>query len=220
MRLPFFLLGSMLLTSSAYAQLGLRAGGNVTGLVTRHQGGGSSTDANSHVGYQVGLYYQLALTKHLSLVPEVQFSRESQQVHAMNSDYADAGFSSEYELRRSYLSVPVLLRAALGPVYLEAGPQASFLVGGHGDGTTLTAGFNPSSYPVDQAATDRYRRIDAGFAVGVGVKLPASLGLSLRAYQGLVTMDRPHTVYRPAAMPYAAGYNYRQTLQASLTYQL
>jgi hypothetical protein len=84
--------------------------------------------------------YVQALTKRLSLVPEVQFSREQQAVYR---DGGSSSFSyhSVYDLRLSYLNVPILLRMALGPVYLEAGPQVSLLVGGSGTGTTSSIDF-------------------------------------------------------------------------------
>ena len=66
-------------------------------------------------------------------------------------------------------------------------------------------------------ATSSYHLFDAGpLRRGVGVKLPAGLGL--RAYWGLTKLT--------AAEDYAAssrlytGFQHRQTLQASLTYQL
>lgn len=210
---------SLLLTGSAYAQVGVRAGGNITGLATPQQASSPTTETNSHVGYQVGLYYQVALTKRLSLVPEVQFSRESQQVFTSNSDYLDGGFHSDHELRLSYLNVPVLLRAAVGPLYVEAGPQASLLVGGYGRGTLLGSGFYPYSRPIDQAARERYRELDAGVSVGIGAKLPAGLGLSLRVYRGLVPIDQPSSS-SDTPIPQTGNKVYRQTAQASLTYQL
>nr|GFD09239.1 hypothetical protein [Tanacetum cinerariifolium] len=68
-------------------------------------------------------------------------------------------------------------------------------------------------------ATERYQRLDAGACVGVGVQLPAGIGLSVRAYQGLVSMDRPAS-YLGETIPGSSSKAYRQTVQGSLTYQL
>ena len=53
----------------------------------------------------------------------------------------------------SYLVVPVLVRASFGPVYAEAGPQGSLLLGGR-VGTYTTAFERPlSAAAIDRPAT-------------------------------------------------------------------
>ncbi len=52
----------------------------------------------------------------------------------------------------------------------------------------------------------------AGPCVGVGAKLPAGLGISVRAYRGRTTLNKERS--------YFDGEHQRQSLQASLTYQL
>lgn len=177
----------------------------------------------AQLGYQLGVYYEAALSKRFFLMPEVQFSREQQRVTETSStSLADASYTSEYRVNLSYVNVPVLLRAALGPVYLEAGPQLSVLVGGRGTGQTegYSWGGGYTRSLIDQAATDRYHRLDAGFCLGVGVKLPAGLGLNVRAYQGLRQLNTDRTNDSRTPIPYSGNKEYRQTLQASLTYQL
>jgi hypothetical protein len=225
MKRHFLLISSsLLLAGSAHAQLGLRVGGNATGVTSERILSDEGTVYRSRIGYQVGVFYAQALTKRLSLVPEVQFSRERQAV------YIDGGspslrYHSNYDLRLSYVNVPILLRVALGPVYLEAGPQVSLLVGGSGKGSTSSTDFQGvgAYFDIDQVATDRYRRFDAGPCLGVGIKLLARLGLSLRAYQSLVARSPDNYQYSTnqiSPIPYTAGAQHRQMLQASLTYQL
>jgi hypothetical protein len=170
------LLGSSLFfTSTAYAQLGIRAGTNLLNFSKESTYNDASTSTTSRVGYQVGVYYQQLLTKRLSLVPEVQFSREQARVEVASFTNPQNYLRGDYRLHLSYLNVPVLLRLAFGPVYLEAGPQVSLLVGGRGQGQTeaLIGGDVLSKRDIDQAATERFRRLDAGASLGVGVKLPA-----------------------------------------------
>lgn len=215
---------SLLLTGSAVAQVGVRAGGSLsrfsapTSLL-----GAAEVHPQARLGYAVGVYYRVALTPRFSLVPELQFSREHQRVTETSSpSLMDARYQSAYRLSLSYLNLPIVVRATLGPVYLEAGPQVSLLVGGRGEGYTEGSswGGGLARYEIDQAATDRYHRVDAGFCLGVGGKLPAGLGLSLRAYQGLRPLDPAYTYDSGTPIPYSGNKAYRQTLQASLTYQL
>ena len=135
---------------------------------------------------------------------------------------ADARYQSHYHLSWSYLNLSLVERATLGPVHLEAGPQVSLLVGGRGVGQTesYSWGGGASRYKINQAATDRYHRVDTGFCLGVGVKLLAGLGLNLRAYQGLRPLDPAYTYESGAPVPYSGNKTYRQTLQATLTYQV
>jgi hypothetical protein len=211
----FFLLGlGLTMANAAQAQFGVRVGGNASKLYTK-DGTYSHSNSNAKLGYQVGLTYQVRLTNWLALVPEVQYSKERLTLSQSNYSMADAGFSADSRLRLNYLNVPVLVRASLGPVYVEAGPQASVLLGGRQVGTSYA--YNgwtntTTSFDFDQAASDHYQRFDVGPCLGLGVTLPAGLGLSVRAYRGLVTLNDNRQAFD--------GEFRRQSLQASLTYQL
>jgi outer membrane immunogenic protein len=220
-RFLLFLGGNLLLASLTQAQVGVRVGANLLNFNTSASDG-ARPSTSSRLGYQAGIYYQQPLTKRFSLVPEVQFSSEQAQVNADNYRNAQNYSLSNYRLHLSYLNVPVLLRFALGRVYFEAGPQASLLVGGRGSGqgSYLVGGDVGGNYAIDQSATDRFRRLQYGACVGIGVSLPAGLGLSVRAYQGFTSMNQATYSQDRAAIPYWDGDMHRQTLQASLTYQL
>lgn len=226
MRQFLLVVGSVLLTDTAYAQVSLRAGGNISRFTeagTVRNGRGftyASAQSSSKLGYQLGVYYEQKLSARLSLVPEVQFSREQVHVTAFNYSLPDAGYDSDYTVRASYLNVPVLLRLKLGLVYVEAGPQAGVLLVGREVGTVAVSsvGWGAYTQQLDQKVTNSYRRFDVGPCLGVGIQLPAGLGLSLRAYQGLLALNSVTEItYKPA--PYVSGQR-RQSLQASLTYQL
>jgi hypothetical protein len=217
----FFLLSSFwLLASTAQAQVGIRTGGGLTTITKSADDDRNVTTTQRKLGYQAGIFYQIPLGQYLSLVPEVAYSRERFSVD--RTYYFGEGIaSSSYSQSLSYLNLPVLLRASLGVFYLEAGPQASLLVGGRATGTqTISGGFVAGSYsrPIDVAATASYNRFDAGPCVGIGLKLPAGLGLGVRAYWGLTKLTKEQ-----ALVPFGQSYpefQHRHTLQASLTYQL
>jgi hypothetical protein len=216
----------LLFASSAQAQFGLRAGGNSSRFPEVGSGRANpgvvyaGAQSSSKLGYQLGVYYAQKLSPRLSLVPEVQLSREQVQVTAFNHSLPDALYDSDYTVHTTYLNVPVLLRWKLGPVYVEAGPQASLLLGGREIGTVAVTSVGWGGYreDFDQKATDRYRRFDVGPCLGVGVQLPAGLGLSLRAYQGLLALTSATEVTYQTGT-YVSGQR-RQSVQASLTYQL
>ncbi|GAA4496899.1 hypothetical protein GCM10023172_11010 [Hymenobacter ginsengisoli] len=215
MKLLFLLLGSLAASSAAHAQLAVRLGGGLTRLrATEGQVVRSSSSAQA--GLEAGLLYQLPLAPHLSLVPEVAYSYERTTLSQSSMSVGDAFFKADTRLRLHYLSVPVLVRASLGRVYLEAGPQASLLLGGRQTGTDYITswglGYTTQAYEIDQAAAKDRQRLDVGPCLGLGLALPAGLGVSVRAYQGLLALNE--------ARSDADGKLQRQSLQASLTYQL
>lgn len=212
----FLVLGtSLLVASAAHAQLGVRLGGSIAQLHTT-EGQVVHSSSSSQPGYQVGITYQLPLTARLSLVPEVQYSNERMKLAQASYATFDIGFTADTRLSLHYLNLPVLVRATFGPLYVEAGPQASLLLGGRQTGSQIISswGMGPASqeYAIDQPATQGNRRVDAGPCLGVGLTLPAGLGINVRAYQGLVTLNNERSAYD--------GKFKRQSLQASLTYQL
>lgn len=200
--------------AQAQAQIGVRLGGSLAKLHTT-EGQVVRSRSSTQAGYQVGVWYQVPLTARLSLVPEVQYSHERLTLAQASFAIYDASFTADTHLSMHYLNVPVLVRATFGPVYVEAGPQAGVLLGGRQTGSEIvTAGWGggTSTYAIDQAVTKDKRRFDVGPCLGLGVALPAGLGVSMRAYQGLVTLnDTQRSAWD--------GKFRRQSLQASLTYQ-
>lgn len=222
MKCVLLLIGSsLLLVNTVYAQVGLRAGANLAHLLTTTPSYYLEADSRANVGYQVGIYYQVRLGKRLALLPEVQFSRERTHLTTRDNNFTIPEYfgRTDSHLSLSYLTMPVLLRATLGPVYVEVGPQASVLVGGRESGTATISVFDAPfrSTAITRSATDNLQRFDVGPCAGIGVKLPAGLGLSVRAYQGLVSLARQDDPQQ--AYPYNSRLR-RQSLQASLTYQL
>lgn len=224
-RLFWLTTSGVLLAGTAQAQTGLRVGGSLltfNDAFAERFATTASVETRGRLGYQVGVFYQMQLQEspYMSLVPEVQFSREQQAVTLTDVGAGGLLLSSDYRLRLDYLNAPLLLRVTLGPLQLEAGPQGSILLGGRGEGDTVGPGGRASSYylPIDQSATDRYRRFDFGLTLGVGAKLPSGLGLSVRAYQGITQINGSSRGTFP--IPYSGSDEYRRTLQASLTYQM
>jgi hypothetical protein len=213
-RLLFLLCPLLTVAGAAHAQFEVRLGGNAAKLHTT-EGQVVRSNSTEQLGYQVGVTYQLPLTSFLSLVPEVQYSLERMRLYQASTLVLDASFRANTRLRLHYVNVPVLARATFGPVYVEAGPQAGLLLGGRQTGSNVVSSLGsptPTEYEIDQGVTDNNRRFDIGPCLGVGLKLPAGLGVNVRAYQGLVTLNEERSA--------ADGKFKRQSLQASLTYQL
>ncbi|QCK15363.1 porin family protein [Mangrovivirga cuniculi] len=75
----------------------------------------SSTNFDSRTGYQLGAFLRFGNSSRLAVQTEVLYNTKG------------AEYQSE-EIKLDYLSVPVLVKiGVVGPLYIEAGPQISFL---------------------------------------------------------------------------------------------
>lgn len=200
--------------SSARAQPGVLAGAGFATLATGSADGLYRASAQSRAGYQVGIFYQQWLNERWAVVPMLEVSRQNIDLTAETYGIADGGYLGIYRLGLTYVTVPVRLRATLGKLYLEAGPQLGLLFGARETGTeyfsTIAGGYQQD---FDRRATDRYHRLDAGLSAGAGVRLPAGFGLAVHAFAGLRSITyAPQSTY--------GGALYNRTLRAALTYQL
>lgn len=195
MKTKVFLLANLLMAGVAHAQFGVRAGTNYASLYESGSRNARYADTNGRIGYQVGIFYEKKVSTKLSLVPEVQFSRQHTNLSVVDYEAAMNAGSATYQVGLSYLNVPIMLRAHLRKFYVELGPQSSFLLGGHEKGFTqespLSSYRDPAGgMPFDRRATDRYQRYDFGTAAGVGAQLPAGFEVGLRLYAGLLSVTR------------------------------
>jgi len=237
MKALLLLSSSLLISSAVHAQLSLRAGANVTSLSELFSRNSLPATSLAGVGYQAGLAYELPLGTRWAVVPELQFSRESQQLRREGYGFSTYPLPPgeylihDYRLSCSYLNLPVLVRRYVGPVYIEAGPQVSLLAGGRGAGETRSVGPAPGSIgpsvavtrqPIGQAATAAYQRLNAAACVGLGVRLPGGWQAGVRGYWSSMRSrpeDPKDYQYSPGAMP-IAGTQFRRTLQVLVSRQL
>ena len=105
---------SLFFAPRAQAQLGVKGGLNVAELTGR-EGESSSYKAF----YHVGVFYQANLLGPLSIQPEVQYSLQGGNLKSAFTNY---------DSKLHYLTVPILAKLTLGPVFVEAGPQFGVLL--------------------------------------------------------------------------------------------
>jgi hypothetical protein len=204
-----------LLPLAAQAQFGVRAGVHSTQWSSSGRSYSHYADTRQHLGYQVGVNYQLPLVGHLSLLPELNYKYDNFELSA--SSYAYNGYGQVSQLKLSTLTLPVMERVTFGPVYAEVGPQLSLLIGGRETGRAFASPTSPTMTEIDRPATERYRRLDVGICAGVGVQLPMGLGLNLRFVQGIRSLAKD--------ADYGNAYGYdgemrSKSVQASLTYRI
>ncbi|MEJ7661016.1 MAG: porin family protein [Hymenobacter sp.] len=102
--------------------------------------------------YHVGLIFQGNLIGPLSIQPEIQYSQQGGNLK---------GAFTDYDTKLHYFSVPVLLKATLGPVFVEAGPQFGLLVDATRNGEVEISGTSGSAAYANvdgQNVKDQYKK--------------------------------------------------------------
>jgi hypothetical protein len=156
-RLALLLVG-LFLTQLAQAQLGLKAGINAAVLDGKIN---QSTDYKIY--YHAGIFYEIPVLGPLSVQPELQYSLQGTET---KSDLED------YDTKLHYLTLPLLAKVHLGPVFVEGGAQFGVLLTARDAGTMLVSGpgTTPQYGSTSRQVEDSYKKGDFSLCAGAGVK--------------------------------------------------
>ncbi|TGE26425.1 porin family protein [Hymenobacter metallicola] len=183
-RIAAVLLLSVFFWVPAHAQLGVKAGLNAAVLQ-----GSVGTDATYQTSYHAGVFYEIkVLDPILSIQPEILYSLQGTE---RKSDFVN------YRSKLHYLNVPVLAKVTVGPVYVEAGPQAGFLLKAREDGVMVISqdGEGGATYATDDRSSwNDYKKLDLGVCVGAGLKLPLGFAVGGRFNAGLNDINNVKSV--------------------------
>jgi hypothetical protein len=89
----------------------------------------------------------------------------------------------EFDTKLHYLTLPVLVKATIGPVFVEGGPQFSYLVSSQDEGRTqvdLTSSGPREYLDFNRNNSGDYKKGDLGVALGAGINLPLGLAVGAR----------------------------------------
>lgn len=165
---------SLFLTPLAHAQLGVKGGLNVAELTGRD---GESSSYKAF--YHVGVFYQANILGPLSIQPEVQYSLQGGNLKSAFTNY---------DSKLHYLTVPILAKLTVGPVFIEAGPQFGVLLNANQSGD-LQVGFTEDGMPAygnqSRPANSEFKRGDFSVVGGVGLRLASGFSLGGRLVAGL-----------------------------------
>jgi hypothetical protein len=173
-RAALLLSGLLFLGLNAQAQLGIKAG--VNQAVLRGEVGGG---ADYRTSYHAGIFYEAKLLGPLSVQPELLYSLQGAQARSLVRNLS----LEEFDTKLHYLTLPVLAKVTVGPVFVEAGPQFSYLVSSRDNGrlqvTPTSSG--PREYlGFSRRNSDDYKRGELGVALGAGIKLPLGFAIGGR----------------------------------------
>ena len=151
--------------STGPVRFGLKAGLNISTL--------SGGDSSSKAGFYGGLFANVPVAQDFSFQPEVLYSGMG----------AKAKSNSDLKVNLDYISVPLMIQYnALPNLYVEAGPQFSFLI---------NSKLKYKSNSTD--GKDVFKTFDFGIGLGAGYYFTQNIGLTARYVAGLndVMKNRP-----------------------------
>jgi Outer membrane protein beta-barrel domain len=179
-------------TAQAQSGLGVRGGANFSNL------SGDLKDESRYenkVGFHAGLTYNIPIVdQFFSIQPELLYSNKGFKYEDTQLELPTGSFRREGNMNYNYLELPVLARIKAGPIYFEAGPQASYL---------LSVNNNIKEYVNNERTSSATTEIDKGdikdfelgYAAGIGIT-SGMLSVGVR-YNGSFTdfMDKSSTNY-------------------------
>lgn len=182
--------------SAAQAQdsrVGVKAGVGLSNLT-----GNDANNFKNQFGFQAGIMADIKLTSQLAFHPELLYSQKGAKIGG-SANYVSAGgtyvASQSGKLRLNYLDLPLLLRLKAGRAFFEVGPQVGLLLSRKLENTAITevtytgaTGSVITTQSVSNSSTDGARKLDVGYVLGLGYRLPQGLELGLRYNGGLAKL--------------------------------
>ena len=145
-------------------ELGFKGGANsATQKLSEIQG------VESIAGYHLGAFTYIKLPLIFGIQAEAQYSTQG-------SEFDFNSFFRKDNL--NYLNIPVLIRSDFGPLNFHFGLQFGLLTGA-----------NSSSQGITDDIKHQFKNRDFSLVAGIGLRLPARLGLSLRYVKGLANVS-------------------------------
>ncbi|OGX88958.1 porin family protein [Hymenobacter coccineus] len=152
---------------------GIKAGASLTNAVGD---GATGFDYKNKFGFHGGFVANLPLSDVFSIQPELLYSMKGYRFRA--SDGLGGGPLVDKRQSLNYIDVPILARINAGGLFFEAGPQLGYLVS-----AKYSVDGNGNNSSSSYRSRDGYRKVDFGYAAGLGYQLAAGPGIGLR-YNG------------------------------------
>jgi hypothetical protein len=182
--------------SAAQAQetrVGIKAGVGLSNVT-----GNDAHNFKNQFGFQAGIMADIGLSSLLAFHPELLYSQKGAKIDGSASYVSGAGTYTSTQsgkLRLGYLDLPLLLRLKAAGAFFEVGPQLGLLLSRELNNTATTevtyAGGTGSSITtenVSTSGTDGARKLDIGYVLGLGYRLPQGLELGVRYNGGLAKL--------------------------------
>ncbi|MHA6249820.1 porin family protein [Pontibacter sp. CAU 1760] len=169
--------------ANAQSGIGIRGGANFSNL---------EGDLKNESRYENKLGFHAGLTFGIPVVPDFFFIQPELLYSNKGFKYEDSQVTTpigsgtrEGEMNYNYIDLPVLAKIKAGPIYFEAGPQASYLLSVKNKINEEVNG-QPFSSSTTERDIDGFKRFEVGYAAGVGFATRSGISLGMR-YNGSLT---------------------------------
>ena len=178
------ILGLSISFAHAQAKFGVKVGANYSNL----SGDLTDEDANqSKVGFLAGITanFPLSSDNFVSIQPELLYSQKGYQFQKDEVTIDNARYEFKGKRNFNYLDLPVLVKINAGPIFFEAGPQASYLLGIRDNREVTLIGSGTDTKDWDKVEKDNLSELEIGYVAGLGFQAPMGIGVGLR-YNGSI----------------------------------
>ncbi|WP_265130737.1 porin family protein [Chryseobacterium oranimense] len=178
--------------NSSPVTFGVKAGLNASTLSKADQ---YDNDQKIKPGFNAGVFANIPVAEKFSVQPEVLFNQVGSKTEERDEFYINSDrYRREvnYKKTLSYLTIPVMVQYNILPqLYVEAGPEFGFLLGGKDKGditmtrnsgnTTVTETSNFS----EKIVKDLYNTFNFGIGIGAGYYFTQNFGVTARFTAGV-----------------------------------
>ncbi|MBB6369924.1 porin family protein [Chryseobacterium shigense] len=178
--------------ASSPVTFGVKAGLNASTLSKADE---YDNDQRIKPGFNAGIFVNIPVAEKFSVQPELLFNQVGSKTEERDEFYINSDRyrrEVDYKKTLNYLSVPVMVQYNILPqLYVEAGPEFGFLLGGKNKGditmtrnsgnTTVTETSNFS----DKIVKDLYNTFNFGIGIGAGYYFTQNFGVTARFTAGI-----------------------------------
>ncbi|PIF45802.1 outer membrane protein with beta-barrel domain [Chryseobacterium sp. 52] len=182
--------------STSPITFGVKAGLNASTLTKSDGNYGYDSDYNNDQklkpGFNAGVFVNIPVAAKFSVQPELLFSqlgsKTEEETKSSNS------YRSEYDYKKtlSYLTLPLMVQYNILPqLYVEAGPEFGFLLGGKDKGDLTTIKTSGSTTTTEKTTfsnkinKDFYNKFNFGIGIGAGYYFTQNFGVTARFTAGI-----------------------------------
>ncbi|WP_377487269.1 porin family protein [Pontibacter toksunensis] len=170
--------------AQAQSGFGIRGGANFSNLEGDLK---NESRYENKIGFHGGVTYGIDVIDNFFFIqPELLYSTKGFKYRDSEITLPTGStFRREGNINYNYIDLPVLAKIKAGPIYFEAGPQASYLLSVNNK-TKESLNGDPYSSSTKERDIDGLRRFEVGYAAGVGFATSSGISLGVR-YNGSLT---------------------------------
>ncbi|MCT2409211.1 PorT family protein [Chryseobacterium antibioticum] len=183
--------------STSPITFGVKAGFNASTLSTYD---GYDNDQKMKAGFNAGVFVNIPVAEKFSVQPELLFNQLGSKIEERNSSSNSYRMEYDYKKTLNYLSVPVMVQYNILPqLYVEAGPEFGFLLGGKdkGEFTAIKTSGNTTTTETttfsDKIVKDLHNRFNFGIGIGAGYYFTQNFGVTARFTAGITDIYKENS---------------------------